>query len=143
MTNFLKSILEIFGVVYLRFRLVPRLWCVWLVAVNSACLLFISHIEAQVVLAVTLLSVVIQSLIYQKTGFTRVLGIVHVAWIPMFLWLASRTESISENFEMRAWLIVLFLTNLISLLVDTIDVARYIKGERQPHYFWAKQEDLT
>lgn len=143
MTNFLKSILEIFGVVYLRFRLVPRLWCVWLVAVNSACLLFISHIEAQVVLAVTLLSVVIQSLIYQKTGFTRVLGIVHVAWIPMFLWLASRTESISENFEMRVWLIVLFLTNLISLLVDTIDVARYIKGERQPHYFWAKQEDLT
>lgn len=140
MVQFLKNILEIFGIVYLRFRLLPRLWCVWLVAVNAACLLFIDHIEAQVVLGVTLLSVVLQALIYQKSGFTRILGIVHLSWIPMFIWMASRAETIAHDQALTSWLVVLFLTNLTSLLIDTIDVARYAKGERQPHYSWIKHE---
>src|SRR5262245_57136802 len=49
--------LELFGVVYLRFHPVLRLWCVWLVGVNDAYLLFIAHVEAQVVLAVTAIAV--------------------------------------------------------------------------------------
>ena len=53
MVGFLQSMLELFGVVFLRFRPIPRLWCVWLVGVNAACLYFITHIEAQVVLVVT------------------------------------------------------------------------------------------
>ena len=73
MFRFLRHLLEFFGVVYLRFRPVPRLWCVWLVGVNAACLLFITHIEAQAVLAVTAIAVVAQTLIYGRIGFTRIL----------------------------------------------------------------------
>ena len=139
MMKFLQNVLEIFGVVYLRFRLLPRLWCVWLVAVNAACLVFISHTEAQVVLGVTLLSVIAQAFIYQRTGFTRILGIVHIAWIPMFIWMMSRSETIADQPSLAAWLGLLFITNLVSLLIDAIDVARYLSGERQPHYYWVKQ----
>jgi hypothetical protein len=57
MIDFLVHVLKLFGVVYLRFSPIPRLWCVWLVAVNAACLLFITHIEAQTVLAVTIIAV--------------------------------------------------------------------------------------
>ena len=71
MVCFLIRMLELFGVVFLRFRPVPRLWCVWLVGVNLACLYFITHIEAQVVLAVTGIAVVAQTLIYQRVGFTH------------------------------------------------------------------------
>ncbi len=140
MIRFIKNILEIFGIVFLRFHPVPRLWCVWLVAVNVACLMFISHIEAQAVFAVTLLSVVIQSLIYQRTGFTRILGIGHFSWIPMFIWIASRSETIAANNALASWLVILFLTNLVSLLIDTVDVARYVNGERRPHYYWNQRE---
>ncbi len=139
----LTAILQIFGIVYLRFRLLPRLWCVWLVGVNAACLLFIDHPEAQVVLGVTLLAVVLQSVIYQRTGFTRLLGIVHITWIPMFGWMVSRMEVISETPDLLSWISVLFVTNLVSLLIDSVDVARYVNGERAPHYVWTRTAEVT
>lgn len=134
--NFLVHVLKLFGVVYLRFRPVPRLWCVWLVGVNAACLLFITHIEAQTVLAVTVIAVVVQTLIYQRTGFTRILGTAHILWVPMFAWFATRLEAIMSEPGLANWLLLLLVTNLISIVVDTIDAVRFIQGERAPHYRW-------
>ena len=136
MISFLKHLLELFGVVYLRFRWVPRLWCVWLVGVNAACLFFITHIEAQAVLAVTAIAVAAQTLIYGRIGFTRILGTVHLLWIPMFAWMATRLDTISAEPALANWLQVLLVTNLISMAVDTTDAVRYLRGERAPHYRW-------
>jgi hypothetical protein len=138
--KFLKNILEIFGVVYLRFRIVPRLWCVWLVAVNAASLLFIGHIEAQVVLAATGIAVIIQALIYDKTGFTRILGSAHILWVPMFAWMATRLETIQADPMLASWLTVLLATNAVSLIIDAVDAARYFRGERTPHYSWTETQ---
>src|SRR6185312_6915259 len=136
MIRFLTHMLEIFGVVFLRFRPVPRLWCVWLVGVNVACLLFITHIEAQVVLAVTAIAVAGQTLIYQRIGFTRILGTTHILWIPMFAWMATRIDTIMEEPCLAIWLVLLFATNLASYVVDTVDAFRFLRGERAPHYRW-------
>ena len=136
MIGFLIRMLELFGVVFLRFRPIPRLWGVWLVGVNVACLYFITHIEAQVVLAVTAVAVVAQTLIYQRTGFTRILGSTHVLWVPMFAWIATRIDTIIGEPALAAWLLVLFATNMVSLVVDTIDAVRFLRGERAPHYRW-------
>ncbi len=136
MLRFLRHLLEFFGVVYLRFRPVPRLWCVWLVGVNAACLLFITHIEAQAVLAVTGIAVVAQTLIYGRIGFTRILGAVHILWVPMFAWMATRLDSIAAETALAQWLLVLLVTNLISMAVDLTDTIRFLRGERAPHYTW-------
>jgi hypothetical protein len=140
MVRFLKHALELFGVVCLRFRPVPRLWGIWLVAINSACLLFISHTEAQVVLATTAIAVATQTLIYGRIGFTRILGSTHVLWLPMFAWMATRIAAISTEPELATWLILLFITNLVSLVIDTIDAIRFLRGERAPHYYWDTAE---
>jgi hypothetical protein len=136
MVGFLIRMLELFGVVFLRFRPVPRLWCVWLVGVNLACLYFITHIEAQVVLAVTAIAVVAQTLIYQRIGFTRILGSTHFFWIPMFAWMATRIDTIVSEPALADWLLLLFATNVVSIVVDTIDAVRFLRGERAPHYRW-------
>ena len=136
MVRFLMQMLELFGVIYLRFRPVPRLWCVWLVGVNAACLLFVAHIEAQVVLALTVIAVSGQTLIYQRTGFTRILGTTHVLWIPMFAWMATRIDVIANEPSLANWLVLLFVTNLGSMVVDTIDAIRFLRGERVPYYHW-------
>ena len=138
MLRFLKDMLELFGVVYLRYRFVPRLWNVWLVGVNAACLFFITHIEAQVVLAVTGVAVATQTFIYGKIGFTRVLGVVHIMWVPMFAWIATRLDLITADPQLALWLQILFVTNLISIVIDTIDVTRFLRGERAPHYHWRR-----
>lgn len=134
--NFVKNVLEVFGIVYLRFRTVPRIWCVWLVAVNATCLYFIAHIEGQVVLAVTGLAVVIQAFIYQRQGFVRILGSVHAMWIPMFAWMGTRIETISQDPHLATWLAILLATNIVSLIVDLVDATRYLRGERDPYYKW-------
>src|SRR5215470_4161894 len=136
MIGFLIRMLELFGVIFLRFRPVPRLWCVWLVGVNAACLLFITHIEAQVVLAVTAIAVAGQTLIYQRIGFTRILGTTHILWVPMFAWMATRIDTIANEPGLANWLLLLFVTNLVSLVVDTVDAIRFFQGERTPHYRW-------
>ena len=136
MIGFLMRMLEIFGVIFLRFRPVPRLWCVWLVGVNVACLWFITHIEAQVVLAVTAIAVAAQTLIYQLIGFTRILGTTHVLWVPMFAWMATRIDTIIGQPALANWLVVLFVTNMVSMVVDAIDAVRFLRGERAPYYRW-------
>jgi hypothetical protein len=136
MIRFLTNMTELFGVVYLRFRVVPRLWCVWLVGVNAACLFFITHIEAQVVLAVTAIAVAAQTLIYQRSGFIRILGTTHILWVPMFAWMAARVDQISDEPSLANWLVLLFATNLVSMIVDAIDAIRYVRGDRAPHYRW-------
>ena len=137
MSGFLIRMLELFGVVFLRFRPVPRLWCVWLVGVNLACLWFIAHVEAQVVLTVTVVAVVAQTLIYQRIGFTRILGTTHILWVPMFAWMATRIGTIAGEPALAGWLVLLLATNLVSLVVDTIDAVRFLRGERAPHYRWS------
>ena len=136
MIRFWKHVMELFGVVLLRFRPIPRLWGTWLVAINAACLLVIGHIEAQVVLATTAIAVAAQALIYGRIGFTRILGSTHVLWLPMFAWMAFRVDAISTEPQLAAWLALLFITNFGSLAIDTIDAVRFLRGERAPHYYW-------
>lgn len=138
MMNFLKSLLELFGVIYLRFRPVPRIWCVWLVAVNAGCLLYITHLEAQVVLSVTAIAVSIQAGIYQCKGFIRLLGSVHLMWIPMFAWMGTRYDTIAQDPNLLTWLTILLATNAVSFVIDIIDSYRFFNGERAPYYHWAK-----
>src|SRR5262245_16810106 len=89
-------------------------------AANAASLAFIPTVEAQVVLIVTAAVVVLQSVIYRRIGFTRVLGITHYAWIPMFVWLGMRLDHILLNRPLAIWLAVLLVTNTVSLVIDTI-----------------------
>lgn len=136
MMEFVKNVLKIFGIVFLRFRPVPRIWSVWLVGVNLMCLYFIGHLEAQIVLWTTLAAVSMQAGIYGFFGFTRVLGVAHLMWLPMFAWMATRTDEIAEHPDLQNWIIVLAITNAVSFVVDMTDMTRFIRGERAPHYSW-------
>lgn len=132
-----RSILELFGIVFLRFRPVQRIWVAWLVAVNAAGVLFITHIEAQVVLAAVGLAVLAQALIYQRRRFIRVLGVTHFIWVPMFTWIVLRFGAlpVAES-TFHVWLLMLITTNAFCLVIDTVDLTRFIIGDRKPYYTW-------
>ena len=132
----LRSILELFGIVLVRFRPVQRIWGAWLVAANAAGLLFVQHIEAQVALAAVGLAVLAQALIYQRKRFIRLLGTAHLLWIPMLIWMVLRLDSIPSEGAFHAWLITLIATNAASLIIDAWDATRFVLGERRPYYAW-------
>jgi uncharacterized membrane protein len=132
-----RSVFELVGIVLVRFRPVQRVWGTWLIAVNAASLLFITHVEAQVALGAVGVALLAQALIYQRKRFIRLLGVTHVLWVPMLTWIALRLDTVAtEEVAFQVWLITLIATNAVSMAIDAWDAMRFVLGERRPHYVW-------
>ncbi len=114
----------------------PIHWQVWLgvlVMANMLVPLFFIHLlEAQVVVATLIVSFVIMSVIFSVKGFVRLLGIGHIGWLPLVFWLSTRLDHAPVDTIFSTWLMAVIVLNSLSLFIDTVDVLRYIKGERTP-----------
>ena len=129
-----RSAAELLRIVLFRFRTLPRVWAILLVAVNLGALFFIDTIYGQVALGTVTFAVLVMIAIHMRCGFVRLLGIGHILWIPMLLWMIVKFPSNSERTGLATWVGCLIVCNAISLVVDTIDVWRYWRGDRLPHY---------
>ena len=117
--------------------LLPKPWLAWmslLVFANAlAPLYFIRTLEAKVVLAAMICSLIIMTTLFGAKGFVRLLGIGHIAWVPMIPWLIIRLDHTTFEGFFGYWLAAIIILNFLSLIIDGIDVLRYIKGERGPY----------
>lgn len=127
---------EILGIVLFRFRPLPRLWAIVLIAVNAASLLFVHTIYGQANLVAVLAAIGVMAVIYARLGFVRLLGIGHAFWIPMLIGFALHMPDPDEQPWLYYWVVSLMVCNTISLVVDAVDAARFFAGDRQPHYNW-------
>lgn len=116
--------------------LMPKPWLVWLallVAANLVVPLFyITTREGQVVVVAILVGAVIQMVIFGAKGFVRLLGLGHILWVPMVPWLWTRLDQDSSGSIFGYWLLAVIVLDSLSLMIDVVDVIRYIKGERAP-----------
>ena len=116
----------------MRSPLQVRLWLMLLLAANLvAPLFFLDHPEAQVVLLAFVASIGAMTLLTGLTGFTRLLGMGHVFWIPMIIWLWIRLDQIPSDNSFGVWIRVLIALNTLSLLIDAVDVVCYLAGDRE------------
>jgi hypothetical protein len=117
--------------------LMPKPWLGWLGLLVGANMLipfyFIRTLEARVVLAAMICSITIMTVIFGAKGFVRLLGIGHIAWVPMVPWLLTRLDNTSFESFFGYWMASVIGLNTLSLIIDGIDVLRYIKGERGPY----------
>ena len=108
-----------------------QLFLVPLVAANVITpLFFLHHIEAQVVLGTILVSMALMTFLTSRFGFTRILGLGHIVWIPMLVFLFMRLGDIPSSGALGIWIRTLIVLNSISLVIDAVDVFRYIAGDR-------------
>ena len=125
MISFIRTILAL-----------PKPWVAWvmlLMVVNIVIPLYYSTtIEGQVVLVTALIGAVIQTAVFSRKGFVRLLGIGHILWVPMVLWLWGRLDLAAPVGFFQSWLIAVVVLNTISLVIDATDVIRYWNGERNP-----------
>ena len=114
-----------------RLPLAVRIWLGGLMAVNMvAPLVFLDHAEARVVLATALCNVVVMAVLTAKAGFTRILGLGHVLWIPLLGYVWLRLGHHPAGDPVALWLQLVLVFNAVSLCLDAIDVLRYLRGER-------------
>ncbi len=113
----------------------PLHWRAWLLVLVSANLFaplfFIGRVEAQAVVAALLVSLVLMTILTDRFGFSRILGLGHiVAWVPLLAFLWSRLAEAPASDSIGLWLRVVIAVNTASLVIDAVDVVRYLAGDR-------------
>ncbi len=112
----------------------PLPWQLWLVLLLTVNLIvpffYIDRVEAQVVLAVLVASFVLSTILTARVGFTRLLGLGHILWIPLLWFLWTRLVQNPPHDLFGIWIRTLMTLNAMSLVIDAVDVIRYIAGDR-------------
>ncbi len=110
-------------------------WVMFLFSVNLIpALIFLETLEARVVLGGLVAGAILQTWIFSKKGFVRLLGLGHVLWLPMVVWLGYRVPLADPGSLFAYALIAIVIVNSLSLAIDTIDVIRYVRGDREPTF---------
>ncbi len=116
----------------LKQRIHVKLWLLLLLAANLIVPLFyLQRLEAQVVLTVFLASFAFTVVITAYAGYSRLLGLGHVFWFPLLYFLWTRLDQSPEGDFFGLWIRALMVLNATSLIIDVVEVVRYIAGDRQ------------
>lgn len=109
-----------------------RTWLIGLVAVNVVVPLvcFPTRPEARVVVATFLAGAVLMTVLTALTGFSRLLGLAHVVWVPLLYYLWTRASMVGADGAYGIWMRTVMVADAISLAIDVTDVLRYVAGER-------------
>jgi hypothetical protein len=62
----------------------------------------------------------------------RLLGLGHSLWLVMLPWLAVRLLGHGASDGFGKWLVAVIVIDSISVVLDAVDVARWIRGDRTP-----------
>jgi len=107
------------------------IWIAWMGLVNMAAAAFAGRSEARWTLAAFAAAFVTMNVLYMAFGYVRLLGLGHVLfWTPLLVYLWPRLRRYDASTSFGLWLRVLFATNGLSLVVDYLDVIRYLLGYR-------------
>ncbi|MEX2524977.1 MAG: hypothetical protein WD750_08465 [Gammaproteobacteria bacterium] len=108
------------------------IWVFWLVFLNiaSAAVFAWRHVEARWVLAAMLANMPFMNLLFSYFDYTRILGLSHIIlWTPLLIYLWQRRQKIQLKTPFGIYIHALFISNFISLIIDYIDVIRYLLGD--------------
>ncbi len=81
-------------------------------------------------LAAIMASMALMTLITATTGFSRLMGLGHIFWIPLLFFLGTQLDQIPPDDGFGVWVRALMVINATSLVIDAVDVFRYLAGER-------------
>jgi hypothetical protein len=114
-----------------RLPIAVRLWLLLLMTVNLLVpVIYFQRSEAQITVLTFFASFLLMLLITRISGLTRLLGMGHVLWIPLGLFLTSRLDFIPVDDAYGIWVRSVIVLNSISLVLDLFDVIRFARGER-------------
>ncbi len=81
-----------------------------------------------------LLAATIMTVLHAKLGYVRLVGIGHFVWIPMLIWLVFRLDHIPGGTLFYNWILILVAMDTVSLLMDIVDLVRYLRGDRTARF---------
>lgn len=105
------------------------IWVIYMMVINLAAAFFWEELLAKVIVIVFMISSMLMMGLYAKFGFTRILGLGHILWIPLVIYIGYEIPA-SEGIYM-IYLIILQITISISVIIDAFDVWKYLRGDTE------------
>ncbi len=106
-------------------------WVLLLISANIvAPFFFLEHVEGQAVLAAGALGMVLMTALTARFGFSRIIGVGHVAWVPLLGFLWSQLSEIPATDAFGIWLRAVIVFDATSLVFDAVDAVRFALGDR-------------
>ncbi len=106
-------------------------WVLLMISVNIVTpFFFLEHVEAQAVLAVGALGIVLMTALTARFGFSRIIGLGHIAWVPLLGFLWSQLPDIPATDAFGIWLRAVIVLDATSLVLDAVDAVRFARGDR-------------
>jgi hypothetical protein len=108
-----------------------KLWVTMLIGANLVAPLFLlEHFEARLTLAAGLLGMALMTGLTSRFGFSRIVGLGHVAWLPLLAFLVGRVAEAPATSAFGFWLRTVIVLDAISLVLDASDALRFVRGDR-------------
>ncbi len=103
-------------------------WVFFLMIVNVASVGFWNEPLAKVIFVTFMLSVVLMMGLYSRFGFEKILGMGHILWIPLLIYMLMEIPIARDTF--KSYLIILSISIAISLVFDIVDVWKYFTSRK-------------
>lgn len=115
----------------------PFPWNVWVAILGlvnmGGGLYYFSTLEGKLAILSLMGAMMIMIVIYKFRGFVRLLGLGHIIfWTPFLFFVCcklNQKEILDTYF--KKWLILVFILNTLSLLIDFFDVWKYYRGDKK------------
>lgn len=108
-------------------------WVLFLVVINVASVGFWSEPLAKAIFVTFMVSVILILGLYSRFGFEKIMGMGHVPWIPLIVYVLMEIPTARETF--KSYLIVLSISIAISLVFDARDVWKYFTRRKSHNMF--------
>ena len=107
-------------------------WIMVMVGIHVVAVpLAFKDMRPRVMVIAMILNGIFMSALFSKFGYTRILGLSHVIfWTPVLAYLWKTRHAHPERIWIGRFLRVSMAVIFISLLVDYVDVIRYVLGDR-------------
>ena len=77
-------------------------------------------------------NVIVINLLFERFGYTRILGLAHVIfWTPLLVYFWKTRNDHPKRVWTGRWVKLTMVITFVSLLFDYSDVARYLLGDRE------------
>jgi Kef-type K+ transport system membrane component KefB len=137
MDQLMKILLSLTMMYFMRdiFRYQPVWVRIWLVVVISALFIapmfFLEHVAAQSMVGMFIFGGMIMSLMHQKMGMTKLMGVGHLPWlIPLYFIFTDLSMPVaSQNYYI--WLVTAAVLAVVCLAIDIVDVVQYVSGKNR------------
>lgn len=124
-----------------------RAWIMLLVVTHLAAVPFVVkreggrlgvRIEPIAIVASFVAAAVFMGWLYEQVGYVRLLGLAHlVFWGPVWGWLLVRRREIGARTLFGRYVLVYLAVAGASLLIDALDVVRYLVGDGALLHRWS------